>query len=446
MLLQIRHRADSDPATFQVLRLSDGQMGPVADAVPDPVTFPVECWPDKTLLPGLRWYLEDFLELPVGPYLDHARQVQSALARWGEQAFDSLFNNRVVGGWLDDAIASDYADLHLQIVSSDPGVLAWPWEALLDRQAGRRLAHACQVERRLDGLHDPIKTKKLPRDRVNILLVIARPDGQGDVRFRSIARALVEWAVQPDVPAYVHVLRPPTLDQLRDHLRQNPNFYHILHFDGHGAYPAGSPATPFDRRKYQGAVQGHLIFEKEDGSADPVSAEKLTELLQEGAVPAVVLNACQSAMVDDRADDAFASVEAALLRTRLRSVVAMAYSLYVSAAQQFLPAFYRRLFETGQFADAVRAGRQQLLSHSERTPILKGFTFDDWLVPVLYQQEAPDFKFLKKGKRKLNRASRQRHGTTDPGTASSAAMASSWSWSGRCGGRRRVCLSPAWGE
>src|SRR5262249_51326702 len=89
-------------------------------------------------------------------------------------------------------------------------------------------------------------------------------------------------------------------------------------------------------------------------------------------------------------------VAAALLRAGMRSVTAMAYSLYVSGAQQFLPAFYKRLFEHGQFPDAVRAGRQQMLSKSGR--VCPGGTprLETWLVPVLYQQEVPDFDFLKK--------------------------------------------------
>ena len=96
------------------------------------------------------------------------------------------------------------------------------------------------------------------------------------------------------------------------------------------------------------------MFEDEQGRPDPQSAKVLSELLRNCSVPVVVLDACQSAMVDERADDAFASVAAGLLRSGVRSVVAMAYSLYVSGAQQFLPAFYRRLFESGSVADATR--------------------------------------------------------------------------------------------
>jgi tetratricopeptide (TPR) repeat protein len=405
MILQIRHLPDSaDPARFQVLRLSDGKTGPATEGVPNPVGFPIDGWPGVSLLRGLCWYLENFLDYPFDPETTHAELVQKALKRWGEQAFDALFGTRETGGWFDAATGQDYADLHLQIVSDDPAVLAWPWEALYDRQAGSRLAHACQVERRLDHLRDPPELKKLPKDRVNILLVIARPY-ERDVRFRSVARALVEWASQPDVPAHVHVLRPPTFDHLREHLRQHRHFYHLLHFDGHGAYGDGRPATP-GTHTFQGDVQGRLVFEAADGGPDPVAADKLSELLRDGAVPAVVLNACQSAMVDQRADDPFASVAAALLKAGTRSVTAMAYSLYVSGAQQFLPAFYRRLFEHGQLPEAVRAGRQQMLSQSERVCARGTFPLEDWLVPVLYQQDPPDFRFVQKAAAKEQPATR----------------------------------------
>jgi tetratricopeptide (TPR) repeat protein len=403
-VLQIRHLPDAAAVHFQVVRLPDGKAGPVVGGVPDPVGFPVEGWPDKGLLPGLRWYLEQFLDYPFDPETTHAELVLKALRRWGEMAFDALFGGRDAGGWFDAATRGDYADLHLQIVSDDPAVLAWPWEALYDREAGSRLAHACQLERRLDGLHDPPRLKKLPKDRVNILLVIARPY-ERDLRYHSIARPLVEWAAQPDVPAAVHVLRPPTFDRLREHLRERRGFYHILHFDGHGAYGDGPPPAP-GTHKFQSTVQGRLVFENADGGPDPIKAELLSELLREGAVPAVVLNACQSAMVDNRADDAFASAAAALLRAGVRSVTAMAYSLLVGGAQQFLPAFYRRLFEKGSLADAVRAGRQQMRSKPER-PCVGGLVpLEDWLVPVLYQQEAPDFKFVKKARPKEQPATR----------------------------------------
>jgi hypothetical protein len=281
------------------------------------------------------------------------------------------------------ATSGDYSGLHLQISSDDASVLALPREALRDPEAGF-LAQTCQIERRVNKLRDPQPLPGLlSDDRVNILLVVARPYGERDVRFRSIARPLVELIESERLPAYVELLRPPTFDQLREHLRQRPGFYHILHFDGHGAYSAEMPGTggghTFKR------PEGKLVFETEDGGPEPITAEKLSVLLKEHAVPGVVLNACQSAMVGKDDEDPFSSVAAALLRSGMRSVVAMAYSLYVSGAQQFLPHFYRRLFDKGKLADAVRAGRQQMYRQDKRVCVRGNFQLQDWLLPVLYQ-------------------------------------------------------------
>ncbi|MCP4409607.1 MAG: ATP-binding protein, partial [Gammaproteobacteria bacterium] len=71
------------------------------------------------------------------------------------------------------------------------------------------------------------------------------------------------------------------------------------------------------------------------------------------------------------------------------------YNLYVSGAQQFVPAFYKRLIESGEVAEAVRAGRQAMLEQDARACVRGEFPLQDWLVPVLYQQEPivlPGFK------------------------------------------------------
>jgi hypothetical protein len=105
-------------------------------------------------------------------------------------------------------------------------------------------------------------------------------------------------------------------------------------------------------------------------------------------------------MVDGAAEDAFASVAAALIKAGIRSVVAMADSLYVSAAQQFLPAFYRRLFECGNLAEPTRAGRQEMLNRPGRICARGMFPLHDWIVPVIYQQEPMDFSFAARARAK----------------------------------------------
>ena len=235
-------------------------------------------------------------------------------------------------------------------------MLSWPWEALYDPEIGV-IGQTCQVERRVEkNVRDaPPLSKDLPTDAVNILLVIARPF-EGDVSYRSVGRPLVELIEEKGLPAQVTVLRPPTFESLREHLQQNQNRYHIVHFDGHGGYfdtlhlesddsdALPAPAEP-SRDTY--APSGHLHFELTDSTETlsemqqvlrtAVKAEDIAAVLREAKIPTVVLNACQSAMLTG-AKDPFASVAAALLQAGVRNVVAMAYSLYVSGAQVFLPA------------------------------------------------------------------------------------------------------------
>ena len=134
-------------------------------------------------------------------------------------------------------------------------------------------------------------------------------------------------------------------------------------------------------------VEGHLVFEDDDGNSFTVSAQKLTALLTEHRIPIMVLNACRSAGIDTRATDPFASTAAALLKAGVRSVVAMSYNLYVSGAQQFVPAFYSRLLKTGDVTEATRDGRKAMLLNDARACARGEYPLQDWLVPVLYQQE-----------------------------------------------------------
>jgi hypothetical protein len=66
--LTIRHLPGSDPAAFQVTRLSDGKTTEPASP-PSPVGFPVEGRPSSDLTRELQWYLETFLVVDSGQWL-----------------------------------------------------------------------------------------------------------------------------------------------------------------------------------------------------------------------------------------------------------------------------------------------------------------------------------------------------------------------------------------
>jgi len=392
--LIISHLNDSQPPRFEVQRLEDGELkrsAPVEITPPD--GFPVDGSGNVELMGETRWYLEQFLDYPFAPATERAERAMAALKQWGQVAFEALFKTAPSVLWYDAALQQGAQNFQLFVSSDNPLIMAWPWEALHDPQRGF-LALQCNLERKLNTVPDPLPQPDLPKDRVNVLLVVARPF-ENDVQYRTIARPLVDLIDSHPLPAEVTVLRPPTFDRLREHLRERPGYYHILHFDGHGAY--GTLSVPGGGGPYtMQAPQGHLVFEKDDGQPDPIDGDTLSQLLREFRIPAVVLNACQSARVDARAEGPFASVATSLLRAGVRSVVAMAYSLYVGGAQKLLPAFYRRLFETGQLTEANRAGRQEMFRDPGRVCARGTFPLSDWLVPVVYQQRPLDFSFATK--------------------------------------------------
>ena len=366
---------------FVVSRLEDGKTStPIRLEAPDSIQ--VQGRPDSHLLRDLRWYLEHFLDYPFEPNTEVAERIQRALVEWGRSTFERLFTGQPFL-WYEQIRNLGLHNLVLKIASDDARVLAWPWEALCDA-AGTTLAHTCRLERQLSALHDPLPLPDgLSRTQINILLVIARPYGDEDVGFHAVSGPLVDWVLAQHAPVQIDVLRPPTLRALQEQLDSHAGHYHIVHFDGHGGY--GHPDPSRSRHQFKGA-EGHLIFEDVEGQGDAVPAQKLTPLLTEHRIPIMVLNACQSARIDAEAEDPFASTAAALLKAGIRSVVAMGYNLYVSGAEQFVPAFYRRLLQSGNVAEATRAGRKAMLEDEDRTCVYGKYPLQDWLVPVLYQQ------------------------------------------------------------
>jgi hypothetical protein len=69
--LIIRHIPESHPAAFQVTRLSDGKT-PEPASPPSPVGFPVEGRPSSDLTRELQWYLETFLVVDSGQWVNKA--------------------------------------------------------------------------------------------------------------------------------------------------------------------------------------------------------------------------------------------------------------------------------------------------------------------------------------------------------------------------------------
>ena len=137
-----------------------------------------------------------------------------------------------------------------------------------------------------------------------------------------------------------------------------------------------------------GPGEGVLAFEKPGGGSDHAGASKVAAVLAEGKVPVVVLNACQSGAVGKELE---ASVATALLKAGCAAVVAMAYSVYVVAAAEFMAAFYESLFAGESVGQAVGAGRRRLFGHDGRPSPKGDMPLADWLVPVHYMRREVRF-------------------------------------------------------
>ena len=71
---------------------------------------------------------------------------------------------------------------------------------------------------------------------VNLLVVVARPNKDEDVGYRTISRLLREAIEKSRLRVRVHLLRPGTYEALERHWEEKgAGFCHFVHFDVHGA-------------------------------------------------------------------------------------------------------------------------------------------------------------------------------------------------------------------
>ena len=220
---------------------------------------------------------------------------------------------------------------------------------------------------------------------VRILFVVSRPEGAGFLDPRSSAQALLD-AIEPlGDQITVEFLVPPTLKALTTRVR-DPQLppVHVVHFDGHGVYVAQTGL-------------GYLLFENDAHEEQLVNADDLGTLLNDTGVPLMILDACQTAMTDK--GNPFGSVASKLIEAGIGSVLAMNYSVYVSATRLLTTAFYGALAQGKTIGQAVDAARFAMLMEPERFKLYRGdkeeaIQLRDWFLPALYQQSIDPAPFL----------------------------------------------------
>ena len=377
--------------TLQVLYQPEGQVLPEAAGLPEPFAFPLS----TEELEDLRWYLEDYLRAPYAVYEDRGQAIAGCLKGWGERLFGALFGpGRPGQGAYREMLSAGSTELWIS--SESPAVLALPWELLHDPEHREPLSlQLAGITRTIPG-EERTAALPPPGERLRVLMVIARPGGRADVRYRAIARPLFERLAPVAGEVEIEVLRPPTFDALERRLGQAAEAgepFHILHFDGHG----GFAKLPRDARRsphLPEGRQGLLLFEREDGRREPISALTLAPVLSAARVPLLVFNACKSGKING-GEPPEAAVATSLLAGGAAAIVAMGYNVYAVAAAEFMAAFYEALFAGRSVSEAVSAGRRQL-AKTDRRPSPKGpLPLEDWMVPVLYARSEVVFPELR---------------------------------------------------
>jgi hypothetical protein len=379
----------------------------------------------------LEWYFEEWLEFPFSD-TTIAERAAASIKKYGENLFNQVFTDRDAYSRYQQ-LGKGHNPLQIEIVGKTPDFQALHWEALWEPGYPRPLAVDCVMVRksfkragkRADVPHSPV---------INLLVVTARPNEEQDVGYRTISRSLIEAIENSQLAVNVELLRPGTYEALTRHLEEKgAGFYHIIHFDTHGALMKykdiqKETANPYayqlrwgrnDLQPYEG-VKAFLFLEGETkGDADPVEATELANLLTGKGIPVCLLNACQSGKqiksplfasgeggdLDNEKsrsplqnggtgteDYRETSLGSQLIAAGMQMVVAMGYTVMVDAAKLMMQQVYAHLFDDNDISEAIRLGRLELFNDKKRKAYFnKHIDLEDWLLPVVYSNQAVKF-------------------------------------------------------
>jgi tetratricopeptide (TPR) repeat protein len=374
MMAELRLMFQPAPDTTMTVRVdfSSADGGMRSGGQPQPFTFQLR--PED--YDDIRWYLEEFMDLPIGGFVLRANRIEQSLLQWGRDLYRAVFDYGDHRDLIRDLMRAEPPRL-LTIATSNGDILRLPWELMADER-GALTRGDVTIRRQLEtGRQHLAYDVGAP---LRLLRVVSRPDNAGFIDPRHSTRAMLDALTSLGDNVTVEFCRPPTLARLEEMLAESNGAYDIVHFDGHGNY---------DRL----LGLGMLLFEKDQqpGQArvdiDPVRADDLGNLLARYRIPLVILEACRSSEVGDMA---FRSVAPRLIEAGVGSVIAMSYAVHVEAARILLARFYRELARGHSIGQAMESGRGALMAPRDRWleygPQGKSVQLQDWFLPQLYQR------------------------------------------------------------
>jgi tetratricopeptide (TPR) repeat protein len=225
-----------------------------------------------------------------------------------------------------------------------------------------------------------------------ILVIVSRP-----LDLPDLPNLADQWALQGGLrrvqaPAYLKMLRPPTVEGFRSEIL---NGYDIVHFDGHGDFGLRCPNcgglhSPQQKKCERceclldgQEAKGYFAFEREDGKLDALAAEELAEIVMSAPEPAklVFLSACESAKGGET------SLLKTLLGKGVPAVLGMNESITAKATMALATPFYASLGASMSIVKAFENALPTLnqLENSgklQKIPVLEGPGMDARILPA----------------------------------------------------------------
>jgi tetratricopeptide (TPR) repeat protein len=224
-----------------------------------------------------------------------------------------------------------------------------------------------------------------------ILVILSRPLDLPDLPNLADQWALQSGLRRVQAPAFLKMLRPPTVEGLRSEILSG---YDIVHFDGHGALGRRCPNccalhSPQEKKcdrclalLEDEEVKGYFAFEREDGLMDALAAEELAEIVTSAPQPAklVFLSSCESAKGGE------ASLQNVLLAKGVPAVLGMNESVSLKATMALAGPFYAGLGAGMTIVQAFKNALPALKkmengSKLQKIPVLEGPGKDARILP-----------------------------------------------------------------
>jgi hypothetical protein len=276
--------------------------------------------------------------------------------------------------------------LQLRFDSDAVELARYPWELMHDGQRHLVSAGAVELTRYITyGEAAPALPVEPP---ARLLFVESRPKDLTTLPQES--ERLAVWNAMQVLTGNgklaLERLVPPTYDALLGRMASAD--YHLIHFDGHGLFARRCPRCQSMNYPYlticyscqlpldDVGPQGYLAFEDGRGKADFVSTEDMENLLLNSQVRLMFLSACQTGVV--RGESLFGGLGPGLIRAGVPAVVAMQFSVPISATISFAESFYTALARGETVSRAVAQGRRRL------------FRSNTWFIPTLYLRSQDD--------------------------------------------------------